>query len=188
MNDTQHLLGQVLTAIDHQRDAVHIAVAPMIAGETMHPGQRIGLAFGSTTVARRRHLHTDYGGIEPIGIVDPFLTEAVEEGQRFWMFLLPNTVTGMRHEWAHPAFTAQAPVSSPEAWLRDFADRWNMDYDQMVEEAQDKDGYAIARGVDLHSAGELGSDEALFWSNLEALTGKQFNAEHRTEFGWSCSC
>jgi hypothetical protein len=39
-----------------------------------------------------------------IGIVDPFLDQPVRPGEEFWVFVYPNTITGMRHYWQHPAF------------------------------------------------------------------------------------
>ena len=88
-----HLLGD-----ERRRDAVHVAVAPVTANEPLQPGQRIGLVEPGSV---------DLAGVceTPIGIVDPFLCEQVETGQRFWLFLFPNSVTGLRHVWTHPAFT-----------------------------------------------------------------------------------
>lgn len=33
------------------RDAIHLAVEPVVAGEVLYPGQRIGLAYGKAFVA-----------------------------------------------------------------------------------------------------------------------------------------
>jgi hypothetical protein len=47
---------------------------------------------------------------QPIGVVDPFLVKPVEPGQRFWLFLYPGSITGLRHVWSHPAFAAVAAM------------------------------------------------------------------------------
>jgi hypothetical protein len=98
-------LGHLITDGDRRRDAIHIAVAPVTAAELLAPGQHVGFTpAGQTetvgTVESDRH----------IGIVDPFLTDVVEPGQRFWLFLYPNTVTSLRHVWRHPAFAPRVPV------------------------------------------------------------------------------
>lgn len=90
-----------------QRDAIHIAIAPVIASQSLMPGEHCGLIAGSDNTA---------GGAactRPIGIVDPFLTQRIEAGERFYLFLYPQTVTGMRHHWSHPAF-ATAPAGNQQ--------------------------------------------------------------------------
>lgn len=93
-------LGKIIEG-EAFRDAVHVAIAPVLAGEWLTPGQRVKLKDGVAYPAT-------YG--EHIGVVDPFLPHTgVEEGQRFYLFLLPGSVTGLRHVYSHPAFKAKVP-------------------------------------------------------------------------------
>lgn len=82
------------------RDAIHIAIAPVVANGELFPNQDIGLVGGSLELVDIVD--------QPIGKVDPFLKSPVRKGERFYMFLYPNTITGLRHVWQHPAFTAAA--------------------------------------------------------------------------------
>ncbi|MEZ6122938.1 MAG: hypothetical protein R3C49_07150 [Planctomycetaceae bacterium] len=93
--------GTLIDDGDRRRDAIHIAIAPVTAVELLCPGQHVGLVRSDSYEFVGR-------SPEPVGIVDPFLKSAVEPGQRFWLFLYPNSVTGLRHVWTHPAFTSVA--------------------------------------------------------------------------------
>jgi hypothetical protein len=99
-------LGSLIEDGDRRRDAIHIAVAPVTAAERLLPGQHVGLVAGDT-----EHVGAMASPAGCIGIVDPFLRQAVEEGQRFWLFLYPNTITSLRHYWTHPEFTVSASAA-----------------------------------------------------------------------------
>ena len=94
-------LGRLIEDGDRRRDAIHIAVAPVTAAERLAPGQHVGLI-------QEGNLELVGPCDNCIGIVDPFLTAVVETGERFWLFLYPGTITGLRHVWTHPTFTAAA--------------------------------------------------------------------------------
>lgn len=93
--------GRLIQDGDRRRDAIHMAVAPVTATVRLAPGQHVGLVDLDNV---ERVGPTD----SPLGIVDPFLREEVEPGQRFWLFLYPDTITGLRHIWSHPVFAAAA--------------------------------------------------------------------------------
>ncbi len=98
-------LGKIITT-KQNRDAIHVAVAPVAAGENLKRGQRIYLSDGKAFVEVRGNRDAD-----AIGIVDPFLPDiTIKSGQWFWLFLFPNTITALRHEWTHPAFADESPT------------------------------------------------------------------------------
>lgn len=99
--DDSPQLGQLVPDGERRRDAIHVALAPVMAAERLAPGQHVGLVeAGNVELAGPCSVN--------IGIVDPFLTADVEPGQRFWLCLYPGTITGLRHVWTHPEFTAAA--------------------------------------------------------------------------------
>lgn len=193
-------LGKIITTKQH-RDAIHIAVAPVTAGERLHPGERVGFNDPCTTLV----LAVPDG--DAIGIVDPFLKDAVEKGQEFWMYLFPGSITSLRHEWTHPAFPlpdAPRAISGDKAesekWLRDFVARSDCpDYDFLVEVASNgkalydnewgdtvrghvEGDYIFFGNTDAH--GEIPPE---FWYHVEVVTGKKLPFDDRPSY-FSCSC
>lgn len=80
------------------RDATHVAVVPVIAGEALSAADHVGVRRINGVFIALKH------GPHHCGIVDPFLSRPVMPNERFWLFLFPRTTTGMRHHWSHPDF------------------------------------------------------------------------------------
>ena len=85
------------------RDAVHFAVAPVECTHDVDPGTHLGMTADGRVAA------AGVGVDELIGIADPFYTCRIPAGKKFWLFLYPNTITGLRHSWSHPAFKPKIP-------------------------------------------------------------------------------
>jgi hypothetical protein len=179
-------LGSLLDGSE-QRDAIHIAIAPVVAGKDMEPGDRIVFEKGSTTTVIRG------SAAKAIGIVDPFLRAPIAKGQRFYMFLLPNTIASLRHDWTHPAFGVETPViveadpvdakSIGEKWIAEYAARAGAKVEELMNAANDYlkyDEYFCQGG---RWEGEHLPDD--FWDHYEAVTGEKVTK--RGSF-YSCSC
>lgn len=190
--DTQHNVGKIIK--EGERDAIHIAVMPVIAHAELSVGEDIGYSNGKTT------------SNNPIGIVDPFLKETVEEGEMFYMFLYPNSITSLKHLWTHPNVNDEivetvAPTKKEsEIWLRNFIDQGDCPgYDVLIAAVEGKDihtvkgyedvdwaGYSIDHeyfhfsGLDAHS--EIPEE---FWVHMENVTGKKIKYKPAS---FSCSC
>lgn len=186
-------MGSILPDEAGGKDAVHVAVFSAVADETVHPGQAVALVQDgepdSAVSAKEKH---------KIGIVDPFLSHPVQYGERFWVYLYPRTITGLSHQWTHPAFddadTVYATPSNKlasEQWLRDFCQKADCPgYEAVLgKAAQIADGHNDAfddeymqfTGVDAH--GEI-PDE--FWDHVEIVLGRPVQGERARYF--TCSC
>lgn len=182
-------LGKLIT--DEQfRDAVHIAVAPVTAGMEMHPGEHIGFIGDAYTVGTNAS--------KLLGIVDPFLEGHVEEGERFYMFLYPNTITSLRHEWTHPVFEEEEALAgmeptffrlkgavAEEKWITDFAENMGSNFHEIMAAADDylESGEYLCRGGDFE--GYSIPDE--FWDKYEVIKRQKVSEGDRGTF-LSCSC
>jgi hypothetical protein len=163
---------------ERKRDAVHMAVVPVVAGQALSPGEHVGMVDGLAVVK---------ASAKPLGIVDPFLRRTVDKGERFWMFLYPGTITSLRHEWEHPAFGGggNIPVSSSETWIREYADELGLNYQTLMDGAKAwiEDEEYLCEGPLLE--GVYVRDG--FWDHYEKVTGTKVKSSQRESF-FSCSC
>ena len=178
-------LGQIIAGAA-ERDAIHIAVAPLVAGEPLRPGDHVGLVDGQAMAATA--VETD---MTPIGIVDPFLRHVVGTGERFWLLLYPNTITALRHEWTHPAFKGEAPLGpkgAAEAFMRDYADEVGLSVGAVLDAGREflRDGDHHVLRYDLPDM--LFERRGEFWRHYETLTGETVPPEQLDDVPFSCSC
>jgi hypothetical protein len=189
-------LGKILDT-PQQRDAIHIAVAPVVAGENLAPGDHVGFVkAGDTETVGRSDGPFGERHVAPIGIVDPFLTVRAMKGDQFWLFLYPQTITSLRHDWTHPAFEApSAPAvavpdkGASEKWLREYAEKfpgWSLE--RMLESAADKlrGGYGQNSQSDIPNGAF--DDLPTFWRHYEIVTGVTVDVETRAELPFYCGC
>jgi hypothetical protein len=181
-------LGQIITT-PQERDAIHIAVLPVRNGgdETLVPGQHIGFSENGWWVTGNPQTPRKL-----VGIVDPFLAAPVKPREKFWMFLYPQTITGLRHDWSHPAISQDGcgVGSSSEKWLRDFAASVDANYHEMMHVASTHCEGAKNTWPDYLIEGgkwEGQSTPAEFWTHFENVTGKRPSGDDKPGI-FSCSC
>lgn len=179
--DALETLGTIIGS-DEARDAIHLAVEPVVAGEALDPGQDVGLIDGKAYNSLR---------VRPLGIVDPFLRQPVRSGQRFWLVVYPRTITSLRHVWEHPDFPASPDLKVPEnreeseQWLRDYADSIDETFNSLMSATQDYLEYG-----EYFNRGEKFEGRYLpreFWYHYQTYTGKIVHPDYQHSF-FSCSC
>jgi hypothetical protein len=176
--DTLNLIGSKELDATTQRDAIHIAVAPLVAGQYLWHGKvRISELDG-------RAYRAEDDDLTAVGVVDPFITDAVAEGDRFFVFLFPNTITDIKHTWTHPAFMPRVEEDEEDPIrqiakeeLTAIAKDCGMSYNEMIR--------AVERYIDTGNCVETeGSgfrdnidDEEKFWRLILLLTGRRGDGE-----------
>jgi hypothetical protein len=187
--DALETLGTII-GDSEARDAIHLAVEPVVAAELLEPGADVGLLSDGTASATASKL---------VGIVDPFLKSPVAEGERFWLVVYPRQITSLRHVWEHPDFPrcAELPsASAPEAesksweWIKRYADSLSLHHSTLMQGADDwvasQDDswpeYLIQGGT---LEGESTSPD--FWHHYQIVRGVTVPDDAQANF-FSCSC
>lgn len=106
--DALETLGMIHFKPEH-RDAIHLAVEAVQAGEFLEPGQHIGIINGVAWPIGHQPTSQDetkvtFTKVPYHGIVDPFLPRGVQPGEKFWFVMKPREVRSLRHVWEHPDF------------------------------------------------------------------------------------
>lgn len=184
-------LGQIIIG-PKERDATHIALLPVVAAENLKAGAHVGLSRKGEACQSAEH----------VGIVDPFLKTKVLQGDKFWLFMYPNTITGLRHEWTHPIFSKiEKPKKEDEKsdsieWLKNYAirgvytDDYYSDRDKAYEALlnQVRINELTFMGRDCHGYHDVPDAEELF-KHLSIVLDRHIDREYFEDNGYfSCSC
>ena len=194
-------LGELITGPAH-RDAIHIAVAPAIAEEDLESNDRLQIvpdSYKDEDGEKVRVVKASRPELT-IGIADPFLrTRRIWKGNEFWMLLVPNSITSLRHEWTHPAFK-NFPVnqkaydktleqSESELWIRNFAGLFHQTYDCLMEAA---DAYIQYDNFTFDNTERYKSVNRslwpLFWLHYRVITGQEVPKGKEEDVPFTCSC
>ena len=168
-----------------KRDAIHLAVEPVEALVTLRPGTRVIVENGKAR-------HSDWDTPEAHGIVDPFLDDPVEPGQKFWLVLFPRTIHSLRHVWTHPAFPDELP-SEPEpheleaarAAIHELAEDLEISDQKLMDGAKEY----LEHGTDMYFGYDLnyGWDMRKFWHAYSVVTGRTVPSDMSDSF-FRCAC
>jgi|SRR5271154_3159340 len=184
--DALETLGMIITE-NEKRDAIHLAVEPVVAHEKLYPGQHVGFIDDSKTLC----------GVcdNPLGIVDPFLSMSVFPGQKFWLIIYPRKITSLRHVWEHPDFDKSFPTSNvvndkkimAEEWINNFCAKNFINPKELFERTEN---FIASGGNDYWDQGDRFEGLFLpdvFWEYYEIITNEKVNQEYKTNF-FSCTC
>ena len=169
-------IGKIITE-PQSRDAIHMAVAPVVANETLSRGQRVGVVDNVASAF-----------LKPVGIVDPFLDrDYVAKGQQFWIFLFPGSITSLHHQWEHPGFKADdgegAKKMASVKWLEGWCEEHDITAEKLTEAI--RNGGEIDDPSRYHGDGEDPEMGEEFWEHYERATG-QIVGEDQRQLYYSC--
>jgi hypothetical protein len=187
-----------------QRDAVHMAIVPVTAMERLYPGTHVGIVQTGEVPKDSDGIVADAldHGLKGIGIVDPFLRNPVQKGERFWLFLYPGSIISLRHDWEHPSFhprefsekaTRQVTgrekltecQTSARIWLERYAKSIDVSFEELMEATKD-----FLENDEYWNQGPKFESEQLpddFWAYWEAFTNTTVKDFKKYSF-FSCSC
>ena len=185
--DALETLGHCPIPENSGRDAIHLAVEPVVAAERLYPGQHVGLTDDREALARID---------KKVGIVDPFVDGSVAAGERFWLVVYPRRITSLRHVWTHPDFeggdaAAATETEKAEQWLRSYAEQIDEGFGTLMQAADDwiesGEYFYGARTGDYYGKFEGESTHPEFWHHYQIYRGKLVDPAKRHSF-FTCAC
>lgn len=173
MKDAQFLLGSKLNKEEADRDAVHIAVLPCVAAGRLSAGMPVKV--------NRVTGMAEYDIVQAVGIVDPFLSEPIFPGDKFFVWLTPNTITGLQHRWTHPVIDDMleedvSPITASRhgaiAKINECANACGVTFDFLIDAAKEYNENNETTHMGSNSQYSDYDDWKGFWRAFTTYTGE----------------
>jgi len=169
------------------KDAIHVAILPVIVGPDLcvYPGRPAKVSSFNEEAGL-----FELGEIgKNIGIINPFMGGRADSGDRIYIFLYPNTVTSLRHDWEFEGLETIRKIGQPtldgsKLYIENLAENLDMSYEDLMDAAEDFIDYGNYCNVGINEDASL-PDE--FWAHYELISGRIVPADKRYSF-FSCSC
>jgi len=112
------------------KDAVHVAIVSLRAGQALKPADHI------TLNDEREAVRCDPS--KSFGVVNPFVNGPTVRGTWFWGLLHMQEVPSVQHHWDHPEHSFAAPTTEPKRnkYLSEFADKLGITYEALMAACQ----------------------------------------------------
>lgn len=83
---------------EYKRDAIHVPIMSVVSG---YKGGLIGGDFVYLQNGLAVKWYDTYKE-KPVGVVDPFIRDVIQQGDKFYLFLKPESTLKLWHDWIHP--------------------------------------------------------------------------------------
>lgn len=95
------VIGKLITGPSANRDAIHVPIIEVTAGQNTSPGSKVYLTKSNSVFFAWESKNYLVPSKAFVGVVDPFLLEPVLCGDRFYCWLRPNSTKKLWHDWTH---------------------------------------------------------------------------------------
>ncbi len=189
--DALETLGTIIGE-NEKRDAIHLAVIPIVAQESLKPGDHVSSDGRASYIGSNRS----------VGIVDPFLKNNVKKGERFWLIIYPRQINSLRHIWTHPSFPDDIKeeniidndIEKSKKWIESFSkslEGFDISFDHLMKLANswlddfwEREDNSLLQDIKDVYAYKITKE---FWYHYEIVTGKKVEEYKKVDF-FECCC
>lgn len=142
---------------DEGRDAVHLAVYQITLGQSISMWNKAS----KITIREngRAYVFDESKDTKAYGILDPFIDQELNVGDKVWLVLFPGMITSLRHVWEHnffPESPKETPIHDASSFsnyphIENLAAQLEITCDELISHA---DNYVLTGNY------YIGSDEA----------------------------